>query len=131
VLGLATGSTPTTIYKILIEKFTRGELSFANCICFNLDEYLPMDPSNEQSYHKYMNDNLFAHIDMKKENIWVPRGDIPASEVLDYCQNYEKAIREAGGLDIQLLGIGRTGHIGFNEPGSVEDTITRMVSLDP
>ena len=90
-----------------------------------------MDPTNEQSYHKYMNDNLFSHIDMKKENIWVPRGDIPASDVLDYCQNYEKAIREAGGLDIQLLGIGRTGHIGFNEPGSVEDTITRMVSLDP
>lgn len=93
-------------------------LSFSNVITFNLDEYLPMERDNRQSYWYFMHEHLFNHIDIPAENIHIPDGTILGGNVIDYCLSYEKAIKKAGGLDFQLLGIGRTGHIGFNEPGS-------------
>ncbi len=130
VLGLATGSTPTGLYKELINMHVNEGLSFSNVITFNLDEYFPMKPNSLQSYVHFMNSNLFDHIDIKKENIHIPDGTLPKELVASYCQSYEDKIREVGGLDIQILGIGRTGHIGFNEPGSGINSKTRMVTLD-
>ena len=130
VLGLATGSSPIGVYKELVRLHKEEELSFKNVITFNLDEYYPMQPGAVQSYVRFMNENLFDHIDIKKENIHIPDGTIPVEEVPEYCENYEKKIEDAGGIDIQLLGVGRTGHIGFNEPGSNDRTITRMITLD-
>lgn len=130
VLGLATGSSPIEMYKELIRLHKEEGLSFKNVISFNLDEYFPMLPSSEQSYHYFMNHNLFDHIDIDKNNVHVPKGTLDESEVADFCLDYEQKINEAGGIDIQILGIGRTGHIGFNEPGSAEDSITRMVVLN-
>ncbi len=130
VLGLATGSSPIHIYKELIRMHREEKLSFSNVITFNLDEYYPMNPSDIQSYHKFMHDYLFDHIDIPSENINIPDGTIPMSEISEYCKQYERKIQLYGGIDIQLLGIGRTGHIGFNEPGSDEDTVTRLVRLD-
>ncbi len=130
VLGLATGSSPIAMYQELIRLHKEENLSFKNVISFNLDEYLPMQPSSEKSYHYFMNVNLFDHIDIDKNNIHVPKGTLDESEVAEYCANYEAKIKAEGGLDIQILGIGRTGHIGFNEPGSSADSITRMVVLN-
>jgi glucosamine-6-phosphate deaminase len=130
VLGLATGSSPIQMYQELIRMHKEEGLSFKNVISFNLDEYFPMQPSSEQSYHYFMNHNLFDHIDIDKNNVHVPKGTLNESEVDQFCLDYEKNINEAGGIDIQILGIGRTGHIGFNEPGSKEDSITRMVILN-
>ncbi len=130
VLGLATGSTPTGVYKELINMHRNEGLSFSNVITFNLDEYFPMEPDFLQSYVYFMNENLFDHIDIKKENIHIPDGTLPKELVATFCQSYEEKIHEAGGLDIQILGIGRTGHIGFNEPGSGIHSKTRMITLD-
>jgi len=130
VLGLATGSTPIGVYRELIRMHEEEGLSFANVISFNLDEYYPMAPDNIHSYHRFMWENLFSQVDMKPENVHIPRGDIPRDEVEQYCRNYEDAIRRAGGIDFQILGVGKTGHIGFNEPGSGVDSRTRLVHLD-
>ena len=130
VLGLATGSTPIRVYDELIRHHNENGLSFKNVITFNLDEYFPIEPTAVQSYVRFMDENLFDHIDIRKENLHIPDGTLAREEVADYCLEYEKKIQEAGGLDLQLLGIGRTGHIGFNEPGSVKNTRTRLVTLD-
>ncbi len=130
VLGLATGSTPVSVYNELIRLHKEEKLSFKNVITFNLDEYFPMQPHELQSYVRFMNEHLFDHIDIPKKNINIPDGTLPADDVFAHCRNYEKAIRKAGGIDIQLLGIGRTGHVGFNEPGSSRDSRTRMITLD-
>lgn len=130
VLGLATGSTPIRVYNELVRMHKEEGLSFRNVITFNLDEYYPMNPESPQSYVYFMNEYLFNHIDILPENVNIPDGTVPLEEVNNYCEQYEKKIKLAGGLDIQLLGIGRTGHIGFNEPGSREDSLTRIVRLD-
>ena len=131
VLGLATGSTPIKIYQYLIQAYHEGKVSFANVHSFNLDEYFPMNPKSIHSYVKFMHKNFFDHIDMPKENIHIPDGTIATDEIDHYCKSYEEAIQSLGGIDIQLLGIGRTGHIGFNEPGSAIHSKTRRVWLDP
>jgi len=130
VLGLATGSTPLKVYSELIRWHKEGGLSFSNVITFNLDEYYPLDHDHQQSYNHFMWDRLFKHIDIKAENIHIPSGSIDQDDVASFCRDYEKKISEAGGIDIQLLGIGRTGHIGFNEPGSAYNSKTRLVTLD-
>lgn len=130
VLGLPTGSTPTGVYAELVRLHQKENLSFANVITFNLDEYYPMDANAVQSYRRFMREHLFDHIDIKPGNARVPDGTIPPEKVGEFCREYEKQIRDAGGLDLQLLGIGRTGHIGFNEPGSGSDSRTRLITLD-
>ena len=130
VLGLATGSTPTRMYAELIRMHKKEGLSFKNVITFNLDEYYPMDKTSIHSYNRFMREYLFDHIDIPEENIHIPDGTLPRDEVDDYCVAYEEKIRNAGGLDIQVLGIGRTGHIGFNEPGSMITSRTRLINLD-
>jgi len=129
VLGLATGSTPTGIYAELIRLHREEGLSFRNVVTFNLDEYYPMQPEDVQSYVRFMKEHLFDHIDIAPENANVPDGTIPMESVNDYCRDYEARIAALGGIDIQILGIGRTGHIGFNEPGSPFGSRTRIVSL--
>ncbi len=130
VLGLATGSTPTKVYEFLVKFHKEEGLSFKNVITFNLDEYFPMERDSLHSYVRFMREHLFDHIDMKKANINIPDGTLEKEDVREYCEAYEKKILEAGGIDIQVLGIGRTGHIGFNEPGSSMTSKTRMVRLD-
>ncbi len=130
VLGLATGSSPLSVYAELVRMHKEEGLSFQNVVSFNLDEYWPMGKENLQSYHYFMHENLFDHIDIKPENIHIPDGEVKANQVRAYCQDYEAKIEAAGGLDFQLLGIGRTGHIGFNEPGSNQNSRTRLVNLD-
>lgn len=130
VLGLATGGTPKGVYRELIHLHRNEGLSFRNVVTFNLDEYYPMNPLDGQSYVAFMNQNLFDHIDILKENIHIPDGTLSRETLKEYCLEYEQKIRDFGGLDLQLLGIGRTGHIGFNEPGSLEDSITRLVTLN-
>jgi glucosamine-6-phosphate deaminase len=130
VLGLATGSTPTRVYAELVKMHKEQGLSFRNVHSFNLDEYYPMKQDSIQSYVRFMGEHLFNHIDIPKQNINIPDGTLPKDKVADFCRNYEKKIDDLGGLDIQVLGIGRTGHIGFNEPGSTERSLTRLVTLD-
>jgi glucosamine-6-phosphate deaminase len=130
VLGLATGSTPIGVYRELIRMRCHEGLSFARVVTFNLDEYYPMDPGSIHSYHRFMWENLFSHLDIPPANVHIPRGDIQRNEIEAECNRYEAAIREAGGIDLQILGIGRTGHIGFNEPGSGAESRTRIVTLD-
>ncbi len=130
VFGLATGSTPIGIYRELIRMHREEGLDFDGVVTFNLDEYYPMDPASIHSYHRFMWENLFDHIDIPKENVHIPRGDLPRADVEHHCAAYEAAIRRAGGIDFQILGIGKTGHIGFNEPGSGRDSRTRLVALD-
>ena len=130
VLGLATGSSPITIYEELVKIHRNEGLSFKNVITFNLDEYYPISIDNKESYHSFMHEHLFDHIDILEENINIPKGDLKENEVKEFCKNYEKKISDVGGLDFQLLGIGRTGHIGFNEPGSSLNSETRLVKLD-
>lgn len=130
VLGLATGSTPVKLYRELIRRHREGGLSFRNVITFNLDEYYGLSPEHPESYHNFMRVQLFDHIDIPPENVHVPDGLVDRGKVFEYCQKYEALITRAGGIDIQILGIGRTGHIGFNEPGSGIDSRTRMVALD-
>lgn len=130
VLGLATGSTPVSVYNELVRLHKEAGLSFQNVATFNLDEYFPMQPEALQSYVRFMNEHLFDHIDIKKENIHIPDGTVVRTDVATFCQNYEAKMAALGGLDLQILGIGRTGHIGFNEPGSGQNSRTRLVSLD-
>lgn len=130
VLGLATGSTPIGIYHELIRLHRDEGLSFANVVTFNLDEYYPMKPNSIHSYHRFMWENLFEHIDIDPANVNIPRGDLPRDEVEEYTHEYEERIHAAGGIDFQILGIGKTGHIGFNEPGSGLGSRTRLVALD-
>jgi glucosamine-6-phosphate deaminase len=130
VLGLATGSSPIKIYEELVRLHKEDNLSFHNVITFNLDEYYPMPPEAQQSYVQFMKEHLFDHVDIKPENINIPDGTLSMDEVRTFCEEYEKKIDDLGGIEIQILGIGRTGHIGFNEPGSWESSPTRLVKLD-
>ena len=130
VLGLATGSSPIKVYEELVSLHRSGELSFSNVVTFNLDEYYPMDIAHQQSYYHFMHQHLFDHVDINPENINIPDGTIPVTEMDQYCIDYEMKIKKYGGLDFQLLGIGRTGHIGFNEPGSHPNSGTRIITLD-
>ena len=129
VLGLATGVTPLQVYAELIRLHKEEGLSFKNVVTYNLDEYYPMNPEARQSYVRFMHENLFDHIDIDPGNINIPDGTLAPPEINDYCFQYEKKITDMGGLDIQILGIGRTGHIGFNEPGSAPNSGTRIVTL--
>ena len=130
VLGLATGSSPISIYNELVTIHQNEKLSFKNVVTFNLDEYYPISKKNKKSYHSFMNHYLFSHVDIKKENIHIPDGELKKNEVFNFCKKYDQKIDELGGIDFQLLGIGRTGHIGFNEPGSSVNSVTRLVELD-
>lgn len=130
VLGLATGSTPVKIYRELVRLHREEGLSFKNVITFNLDEYYPMDPQSDKSYAFFMQKHLFGHIDIDPANIHIPDGTVKIDQVAGFCSSYEDKIRAAGGIDLQLLGIGRSGHIGFNEPGSTANSTTRLVKLD-
>ncbi len=130
VLGLATGSTPLGVYRELIRMHRDEGLDFSQVVTFNLDEYVPMDPGSLQSYHRFMHENFFDHVNVPPENVHIPRGDLGPDETESHCAAYERAIAEAGGIDFQILGIGRTGHIGFNEPGAGRGSRTRMVFLD-
>tara|TARA_B110000046_G_C12995792_1_gene399967 strand:- start:144 stop:2045 length:1902 start_codon:yes stop_codon:yes gene_type:complete len=129
VLGLATGSSPLSVYRELISLHNNG-LSFKNVVTFNLDEYFLLPPEHVQSYHNFMYENLFNHIDIDPKNIHIPKGSLSQYEIDLYCKEYEQKIIDQGGIDLQILGIGRTGHIGFNEPGSHANSITRLVTLD-
>ena len=130
VLGLATGSTPTSVYGELVRLHREEGLSFKNVVTFNLDEYYPMQPDALQSYVRFMKEYLFDHVDILPENIHIPDGTVPKEQVAAFCAAYEAKMKAFGGLDLQVLGIGRTGHIGFNEPGSGQNSRTRLVSLD-
>ena len=130
VLGLATGSTPVPFYRELIRLHQQEGLSFANVITFNLDEYHGLGRDHRESYFRFMREQLFDHVDLQPENIHLPDGTVPLDKVFAHCQDYEAAIDAAGGIDLQILGIGRTGHIGFNEPGSTRDSRTRLIALD-
>ncbi len=128
ILGLATGGTPVGMYKELVEMYQNDEVDFSEVRTFNLDEYYPIQPENEQSYAYYMNKNLFEHINIKKERIRIPNGATLDAEA--ECAAYDKAMDEAGGVDLQVLGIGNNGHIGFNEPNLHFETGTHVVELD-
>ncbi len=130
VLGMATGSTPIKMYAELVRMHREEGLSFKNVITFNLDEYYPIDKDAYQSYWSFMHRNLFNHIDIDPKNIHLPNGNAPKSEMKNYCASYEQAIEAAGGIDLQILGIGQNGHIGFNEPGSSILSKTRLVNLE-
>ncbi|NOZ41378.1 MAG: glucosamine-6-phosphate deaminase [Planctomycetes bacterium] len=130
VLGLATGSTPTKIYDELVRLHREEGLSFQNVITFNLDEYFPMPPEELQSYVRFMREHLFDHIDIDANNIHIPDGTLAEDQVHESCWQYEEKINDVGGIDIQILGVGRTGHIGFNEPGSGRNSRTRLITLD-
>ena len=130
VLGLATGVTPIGVYAELVRLHKEEGLSFKNVTTFNLDEYYPMQPTAVQSYVTFMYENLFSHIDIEKANVHIPDGTLGKDEVAAFCLDYEQKISKLGGLDLQILGIGRTGHIGFNEPGSAPNSGTRLVTLD-
>jgi glucosamine-6-phosphate deaminase len=131
VLGLPTGSTPVGLYRELIRLHKEAGLDFSRVITFNLDEYYPMQPDDPQSYRRWMQETFFNHVNIPPQNINVPDGTIKPEEAEDYCLRYEQKIRRAGGIDLMLLGIGRTGHIGFNEPGSTRHSRTRLATLDP
>lgn len=130
VLGLATGSSPIRVYEELVRMHKEEGLSFRNVVTFNLDEYLPMEPNNIQSYFYFMHEHLFNHVDIPEKNIHIPDGTVSNEETTAYCLSYDRKIKEFGGLDFQLLGIGRTGHVGFNEPGSHFNSGTRVITLD-
>lgn len=130
VLGLATGSTPIFVYQELVRLHREEGLSFANVITFNLDEYYPMPPEQVQSYHHFMRKHLFDHVDLDLKRAHLPDGSVPRADAAKACAEYEELIHRAGGIDIQLLGVGRTGHIGFNEPGSSRRSGTRFIHLD-
>jgi len=127
VLGLATGGTPCKLYEMLARMHKAGVLDFSKVTTFNLDEYLGLDPSHPASYHRFMEENLFSHVNIARERIHIPDGladDVPA-----HCLAYEKLIGDAGGIDLQILGLGTDGHIGFNEPGSSLASRTRIKTL--
>ncbi|MCC5919615.1 MAG: glucosamine-6-phosphate deaminase [Cyclobacteriaceae bacterium] len=130
VLGLATGSSPTKIYEYLVQFHKNEGLSFQNVVTFNLDEYYPMKRDSLQSYVRFMHEHLFDHVDIRQDHIHIPNGELKQEDIKDYTAAYEQKIISFGGIDIQLLGIGRTGHIGFNEPGSTKKSATRLIRLD-
>ncbi len=130
VLGLATGSTPVGLYQELARMCKEEGLDFSRVTTFNLDEYFGLSPDHPQSYRYFMNDNLFNHINIKKENTHVPDGTVSLDKVEEFCASYEKMIKEAGGIDLQVLGIGGDGHIAFNEPGSSLASRTRLIALE-
>ncbi|MFO0880042.1 MAG: glucosamine-6-phosphate deaminase [Gemmataceae bacterium] len=131
VLGLPTGSTPVGLYRELIRLHKEQGLDFSRLITFNLDEYYPMQPTDPHSYRRWMQETFFNHVNIPAQNINIPDGTLPPGEVEDWCMRYEQKIRRAGGIDLMILGIGRTGHVGFNEPGSTRHSRTRQVTLDP
>jgi glucosamine-6-phosphate deaminase len=130
VLGLATGVSPIKVYQELIRLHKEEGLSFKNVVTFNLDEYYPIQPDSEQSYVRFMKEQLFDHIDIDMANVNIPDGTLEEKDIATFCLAYEQKINSYGGIDIQLLGIGRTGHIGFNEPGSAPNSGTRLVTLN-
>ncbi|MES2795945.1 MAG: glucosamine-6-phosphate deaminase [Bacteroidota bacterium] len=130
ILGLATGSSPKMVYAELIRMHKEEGLSFQNVVTFNLDEYYPMEPDSVQSYVRFMKTQLFDHVDIPKGNYNIPDGTLPLEKIAEFCRDYEQKIENYGGLDFQLLGIGRNGHIGFNEPGSLSNSRTRLMTLD-
>ncbi len=130
VLGLPTGSTPKGIYRELV-KLHKSGLDLSQVQTFNLDEYYAITEDAWQSYHRFMHTHLFRHVNIPQENIHIPVGTLKREDVEEFCDTYERAIEEAGGLDLQILGIGRTGHIGFNEPGTPSDARTRLVMIHP
>ncbi|MGZ3953285.1 MAG: glucosamine-6-phosphate deaminase, partial [Flavisolibacter sp.] len=130
VLGLATGSTPKYIYAEMVRMHREEGLSFHNVISFNLDEYYPMEKGAWESYHSFMHRHLFDHVNLEPKNIHIPNGELPKEGIKAHCLTYEQIIEESGGIDLQLLGIGNNGHIGFNEPGSSIHSRTRLVSLE-
>ena len=130
VLGLATGVTPIGVYAELVRMHRDEGLSFKNVVTFNLDEYYPMRAKAVQSYVTFMNENLFNHVDIERANVHIPDGTLKQDDIHAFCLEYERQINALGGIDLQLLGIGRTGHIGFNEPGSAPNSGTRLVTLD-
>lgn len=130
VLGLATGSTPISMYAELVRMHREEGLSFVNVISFNLDEYYPIEKDAFQSYWSFMHRHLFDHVDIDPKNIHIPSGQWPKDEIKKYCAEYDQMIEEVGGIDLQILGIGKNGHIGFNEPGSSIHSKTRLVNLD-
>jgi len=130
VLGLATGSTPISLYAELVRLHKEEGLSFKNVVTFNLDEYYPIDQDALQSYHQFMKRNLFGLVDIDPTNVHIPNGEIPKDQVKQHCQEYEALIESFGGIDLQILGIGNNGHIGFNEPGSAIYSKTRLITLD-
>lgn len=130
VLGLATGSSPLSIYRELVRLHKEENLSFENVISFNLDEYYPLAKEDVQSYHYFMHSNLFDHVNIKPENINIPSGEVSPDKLRISCISYEEKIKSVGGIDLQILGIGTNGHIGFNEPGSHLNSETRTITLD-
>ncbi len=130
VLGLATGSTPLGIYRELIRRHLAGEVDFSRVVTFNLDEYFPMRPDNLHSYRRFMEENFFQYVNLPPDHVHVPDGEVSRTHLAAYCEEYEKEIADAGGIDFQILGIGRSGHIGFNEPGSSRESRTRLITLD-
>jgi glucosamine-6-phosphate deaminase len=130
VLGPAAGATPVAVYRALIRLYRQG-LSFAGVVTFNLDEYYPILPSSPHSYSRFMRDHFLDHVDLDPANVHELDGSLRADLVAQHCERYEQAIAVAGGIDLQLLGIGRNGHIGFNEPGSTRISRTRLITLDP
>lgn len=128
ILGLATGSTPVGTYKELINLYKNGVINFSEVTSFNLDEYFGLPKDNPQSYDHFMKANFFNHIDIDEENVYIPNG--MSDNVEKECANYEKKMKEVGGIDLQLLGIGRNGHIGFNEPSDYFEPNTHLVQLD-
>jgi glucosamine-6-phosphate deaminase len=131
VLGLATGSTPVGLYRELIRLHQEAGLDCSRVVTFNLDEYYLLTPDDEHSYHRWMQETFFQHVNIAPQNIHIPDGTVAPRDVEEYCTRYEQMIRRAGGIDLQILGIGRTGHVGFNEPGSTRHSRTRLVTLDP
>ena len=127
VLGLATGSTPIGAYKNLVEKYEQGDLDFSQVTTVNLDEYKGLPRENDQSYYYFMHDNLFDHVNVKPENTHLPDGT--KEDANEECARYEELIRSLGGQDLQLLGLGHNGHIGFNEPDTVFEKTTHCVDL--
>jgi glucosamine-6-phosphate deaminase len=127
VLGLATGSTPIVTYQELIKRYKDGQMDFSQVKSFNLDEYYGLEPDHPQSYHAFMYEQLFQHINITAANIHIPSGT--PENIEEYCKEYEQSIKDSGGIDIQLLGIGKNGHIGFNEPSKELETSTHLVRL--
>lgn len=127
ILGLATGSTPLGVYRQLIEWYKKGDIDFSKVHSVNLDEYVGLSPKHHQSYHYYMTENFFQYVNLSPENVNVPNG--LADDITAECARYDKLIADLGGIDLQLLGIGHTGHIGFNEPGEDFDKMTHKVTL--
>lgn len=131
VLGLPTGSTPVGVYRELIRMHREDGLDLSRVVTFNLDEYFGIQPTQLQSYHRWMQENFFQHVNIPHENIHIPDGTVPPERVEEFCRQYESQIAAAGGIDLMLLGIGRNGHIGFNEPFSIRASRTRLAVLDP